>query len=54
MPGCGGCAGGVRVARQHVVVHVDRATVVDGVSESVGHDRLGRVRRQAELEEASL
>ena len=44
----------VDVARQHVVVHVDGATVVDGVAEAVGHDGLTRVGRQAQLEEAGL
>lgn len=46
--------GNFGVASQHVVVHVDGAAVVDGVTYAFGHDFLARVRWQTELEEASL
>jgi len=49
-----GALGVVHVPGQHVVVHVDGAAVVDGVSEPLGHDGLAGVRRQPQLEEASL
>ena len=39
---------------QHVVVHVDGGTVVDGVPQTLGEDGLARVRGQAEQEEAGL
>lgn len=42
------------VPGQHVVVHVYRSTVVDGVTQPLRHDFARRVRRQAELEEARL
>ena len=42
------------VAGEHVVVHVDGATVVDGVAKSLGHDLHAAVHGQAQLEEARL
>lgn len=39
---------------QHVVVHVDGGTVVDGVPQTLSEDGLARVRGQAEQEEAGL
>ena len=47
-------SGEFSVARQHVVVHVDRTTVLNGVSQTLGHHGATRVRRQAQLEEARL
>lgn len=46
--------GGVCVARQHVVVHVDGGAVVDGVAQTLGQHRLTGVGRQPQLEEAGL
>ena len=44
----------VGVARQHVVVHVDGAAVVDGVAESLSEHLARRVERQTQLEETRL
>lgn len=49
-----GALGIVHVPGEHVVVHVDGAAVVDGVAQPLSHDRLARVRRQAQLEETRL
>lgn len=35
-----GALGVVHVPREHVVVHVDGAAVVDGVAQALGHDQL--------------
>ena len=42
------------IAGEHVVVHVDGATVVDGIAKSLGHDLHAAVHGQAQLEEARL
>lgn len=42
------------VVGQHVVIHVDRGAVVDGVAEPLRQDGLTGVRRQAQQEEARL
>lgn len=39
---------------QHVVVHVDRGAVVDGVTQTLSEDGLARVRWQAKQKEAGL
>ena len=44
----------VHVAGKHVVIHVDGATVVDGVAQPLGHHSLAGVGGQAQLEEAGL
>lgn len=44
----------VHVSREHVVVHVNGAAVVDGVAQPLCHDGLAGVRRQTQLEEAGL
>ena len=42
------------IAGEHVVVHVDGATVVDGVAKSLSHDLHAAIHGQAQLEEARL
>lgn len=49
-----GALGVVHVSGEHVVVHVDGAAVVDGVTQPLRHDGLAGVRRQTELEETGL
>lgn len=49
-----GALGVVYVSREHVVVHVDRAAVVDGVAQALRHDQLAGVGGQSQLEEAGL
>lgn len=39
---------------QHIVVHVDGGTVVDGVTQALSQDGLARVRWEAEQKEAGL
>ena len=38
-------SGELGVSRQHVVVHVDGATVLNGVAQTLGHHGAARVRR---------
>ena len=42
------------IAGKHVVVHIDGATVVDGITKSLSHDLHAAVHGQAQLEEACL
>lgn len=49
-----GAVCGVGVVGQHVVVHVNGGTVVDGVTQALGEDGLARVGGQAKQEEAGL
>lgn len=42
------------VVAQHVVVHVDGGTVVDGVTQPLAQDGLAGVRGEAEQKEAGL
>lgn len=51
---CVGALSVVHVPREHVVVHVDRAAVVDGVAQALCHDQLAGVGGQPQLEEARL
>lgn len=44
----------VHIPGEHVVVHVNGAAVVDGVTQPLRHNSLAGVRRQTQLEETGL